>query len=330
MDHCGCDLQTHDGGMNTGVAVTESTTQKMTFGFALPQRVLPDDDSIHAVPAVARDAEAAGFTALWTTESPGEANFEPLVLLSYAAAVTSRVKLAVGIINLPMHVPVRLAQELSTLDILSGGRLLLGIAVGGHRDQYGAFGLTEQNRLRRFEHARTVLNELLEHGEVSYEGPEWTIGDEVKNLPSLQRPRPETWFGAAAEPGVRRAAREADGWIGGGAASHEQFCAQLKILKDELTSTNRDVSSFSIAKRIYVVLDTIDGVNRDRMYRWYEVNYNNPEMADSTAIFGDSTAVRERIEEYVSLGVTHVVLNPILDYKAHLDVLATDIIPAFT
>lgn len=153
-----------------------------------------------------RRIDAGPFSTLATGERINFLNPEAMVALTAAAAVTERVKLAFAVLVLPMHRPVLLAKQLATLDLLSKGRLSVGVGVGGRDEDYRAVGAVYDHRLlRRLEDAVDTMKRVWA-GEVMAEG----VARPVEPFP-VQKPRPELMIGALFPQSIRRAARWADG-----------------------------------------------------------------------------------------------------------------------
>ena len=186
------------------------------FGIGIPQvgdGPRFDTDGLHRF--LAR-AEELPFDSAWVLEQPVVVApvLEPLSLLAHAAAVTSRIRLGTAVILTPLRIPVELAKSLATVDQLSGGRLIAGLALGAWRDLYPAFGLSPEHRARRFEEAVTLIGRLWTEDAVTVDGEFWRMTDARVEPKPIQVPRPPLWFGGNLAPAVERAARLADGWIG--------------------------------------------------------------------------------------------------------------------
>jgi alkanesulfonate monooxygenase SsuD/methylene tetrahydromethanopterin reductase-like flavin-dependent oxidoreductase (luciferase family) len=171
-------------------------------------------------------AEAAGFDALWISERPfAHAAVVPaaLPLLAAIAACTTQIRVGSALLPLPLYHPLRLAEDAATLDGLSGGRLELGLGLGGHTEGFDGFGIPVQGRLGRFEESLLVLRQAWGESAVGFEGQyHRLVGPEVFPKP-LQRPGPPVWIGASADTGVRLAARLADGFVAGTRRTAERF-----------------------------------------------------------------------------------------------------------
>ncbi len=157
----------------------------------------------------ARQAEEAGFSTLGTIGRLVYPNCEELIALSAAAAVTSRIRLTTGVLLAPLYSNHALfAKQAASLDRLSGGRLVLGLGLGGRDDDFTASGLTTHGRGRVLEEELAVMRRVWSGGDFGYAGG---IG------PEPARPGgPEIILGGSAEASFERAARLADGWIMGG------------------------------------------------------------------------------------------------------------------
>ncbi len=157
----------------------------------------------------ARHAEEAGFSTLGTIGRLVYPNYEELIALSAAAAVTSRIRLTTSVLLAPLYTNTALfAKQAASLDLLSGGRLVLGLGLGGRDDDFAASGVGTQGRGRRLEEQIAMMKRVWSGEEFGYTG---AIG------PQPARPGgPEIILGGATEASFRRAARLADGWIMGG------------------------------------------------------------------------------------------------------------------
>ncbi len=137
---------------------------------------------------------------------------EVMVLMGYAAACTSRIDLATAVMILPQRQAVLVAKQAAELDLLSAGRLRLGVGLGWNRIEYDGLGMPFGNRARRFEEQIDVMRRLWSERVVRYEGEFHAFDSAGINPEPVQRPIP-VWIGAMKESAVRRAARIADGWF---------------------------------------------------------------------------------------------------------------------
>lgn len=199
----------------------------MKFGMVYPQTEFGNDPG--AIRDFAQTAEGLGFAHVLAfdhvlganPDRPGgwqgmytykHAFQEPLVLFSYMAALTQKLEFTTSIIILPQRQTALFAKQAATLDVLSGGRLRLGIGLGSNQVEYTALGENFHNRGRRSEEQVELLRRLWTEPLVDFEGSWHRIPDAGLNPLPLQRPIP-IWFGGHADAMLRRMARLGDGWM---------------------------------------------------------------------------------------------------------------------
>jgi probable F420-dependent oxidoreductase len=173
---------------------------------------------------------------------------EPFVLFAYMAAITRRIHFATGVIILPQRQAALVAKQAASLDVLSGGRLRIGIGTGWNWVEYQSLNQEFHNRGRRFEEQIEVMRLLWTQPLVSFEGRWHSIPDAGINPLPIQRPIP-LWFGGHAEPALRRAARLGDGWMPNYYTPAEASPA-LEILRQSLQEHERELKGFGIEPRL--------------------------------------------------------------------------------
>lgn len=136
----------------------------------------------------------------------------PMLLASAAAAVTSRMRIGTNIVILPLHHPVGVAEEAAVLDVLSGGRAILGVALGWVPEEFDGFGVPYDERIRIFKQSILNVKALLRGEAVDSDGHYSFRGAQIRPLPVAKGGVP-VWAGAVADSGVRRVARLADAWV---------------------------------------------------------------------------------------------------------------------
>lgn len=170
----------------------------------------------------ARRAELAGFESLWVGDHialPDEYNgrqprLEVVVAISHLAAVTRRIRLGFGVLVLPQRQPVLLAKQLSSIDILSGGRLTVGIGVGYVEPEMRALGVALAERGARTDEYLAAMRVLWTEPEPSFEGRYVSFAALYQQPPPVQRPHPPIVVGGHSEAACHRAATTAHGWYG--------------------------------------------------------------------------------------------------------------------
>ncbi len=161
------------------------------------------------LPELAQRAEAAGFDLLVVPERLSAAGGFPAALpvCAAAAAVTTRLRIATGLLALPLHHPLRIAEDAATLDALSGGRFELGVGLGAEVEAFGGFGLDPRERAARFEEALEVVRRGWAPGPVRFAGQHFRCGEiEVYPKP-VQSGGPPLWLGARGPEALARAAQ---------------------------------------------------------------------------------------------------------------------------
>jgi probable F420-dependent oxidoreductase len=184
---------------------------------------------------LAKTAEQLGFESLWTVEHvvipsgykspypysrdgkiPGGEDVpipDPLLPLAFAAAVTTRLKLATGVVILPQRQPLYLAKEAATLDVLSGGRLMLGVGSGWLAEEFQSLGLDFHTRGARTDEAIAAMRVLWRENEASFHGKHFNFGPVKSNPKPIQKGGVPIHIGGHSPAAARRAARLGDGFF---------------------------------------------------------------------------------------------------------------------
>ena len=222
--------------------------QQLEVGIHLPQygRVLSAD----AIARAARHAEDLGFADVWVSDHtvhpaaqdyPSPYLLDPLVALTWAAAVTERVRLGTSVLVVPTHEPLALANRLASLDSLSGGRLLLGVGVGWSKAEYDALGHDFATRGPRLDEALDLFETVWRDDPASFDGTYSSFTD-IRVLPQPAAPIP-IWIGGSSEPAYRRAIERGDGYQAVGLKPDQAGAVVARLRAD------RPETSFTISLR---------------------------------------------------------------------------------
>jgi probable F420-dependent oxidoreductase len=298
-------------------------------GIAIPQSFA--DPSIDA--GVLRQfiprAEALGYEGLWVQEQiVGDAPIlEPVTLLTYAAALTTKPHLGTSVLITVIRNPVQLAKSLASLDQLSHGRLIVGVGVGGPHVPEAVFGVSSEHRGQRFVEGLQVMKALWTQPRATMTGEYWRFENVAMEPKPAHKPHPPLWFGAREAVALKRAARLGDGWMGAGSSSSADFVKHVELLRRFLDEAKRDPNEFPISKRVYLAVDDDRARAERRLRDWFGMRYKNADMAPRVSIWGSRAECIDKLGEIVRAGARHLLLNPVFDEMEHLELLASDVIP---
>jgi probable F420-dependent oxidoreductase len=193
----------------------------MKFGLyssiANPPRGEHLDRCIDEAIAEAQLAEAAGFDSCFFGEHHQDRDGflpSPLIVATAVAARTQRLRVGTSVILLPLHHPVRVAEDVVTLDLVSKGRVILGVGIGYQPTDFRAFGVPMEHRVALFEEGIEILRQCWTGEPFSFHGKHYTLEDVQIRPRPFQAPAPPLWIGASVPAAARRAGRLADGFVG--------------------------------------------------------------------------------------------------------------------
>lgn len=283
----------------------------MEFSISIPQ-THPDPSHIQRF---LKRAEELPFVGAWCIEQViGTAPvLEAVTTLAYATAITQRLRLGIAVLILGQRNPVELAKSLSSIDVLSGGRLTVGVGLGHSTRFYSAYGLAPEGRVSRFRENLEIMKRLWTEDRVTLAGRFAQLEKVPMEPKPVQRPHPTIWFGGRAEAALRRAVELGDGYIGAGSTATNLFLEDIKQLPAE----------FPKAKRLYVGL----GDALPRLRQWFGEFYGKPEMADQVAVWGPAERIADEVARIGEAGVRQVLLNPVFDEEKQMERLANEVLP---
>ena len=283
----------------------------MEFSISIPQ-TFPDPARIQRF---LKRAEELPIVGAWCIEQViGTAPvLESVTTLAYAAAITKRLHLGIAVLIINQRNPVDLAKALSSVDVLSNGRLIVGVGLGHSTKYYPAYGLASEGRVARFRENLAIMKRLWTEERVTLDG-RFSHLERIPMEPKpVQKPHPPIWFGGRADAVFQRAIELGDGYIGAGSTSIGNFLDDIKNLP----------SQFPKAKRLYVAL----GDELPRLREWFKVFYGKPDMAEQVAVWGSSDRIAEQMTRLKQAGVNEVLLNPVFDEEIQMERLCEDVLP---
>lgn len=274
-------------------------------------------------------AEALGFDSVWIGEHHNHPLLYPTPLIGLAAIAsrTRRLRLGTGVLLLPLYHPLAVAEEGAMVDMISGGRLILGLGAGYAPEEFSAFGISIKERGRRLEESAALLHRLWTEEHVSHEGRYYRVTDVTLGPRPVQQPRPPIWFAGWVEPAIRRAARLGDAWLGGPSAQLDELAACVRIFQRAWQESARATSSPDIALMRYVfVADSLEQayatvgdatlrIFETTYFRWPHPVVKRPPgmlmiqgLAEDRFILGSPAQCIEQIERFrQELGLTHLI-----------------------
>src|SRR5881628_3723933 len=175
------------------------------------------DRCIDEVIAEAQLAEASGFDSCFFGEHHQDGDGflpSPLIVATAVAARTQRLRIGTSVILLPLHHPVRVAEDAITLDLVSKGRLIVGVGIGYQPADFRAFAVPMEHRMALFEESVEIMRRCWSGEEFSFKGKHYTLEDVRIRPRPFQASGPPLWFGASVPAAARRAGRLADGFVG--------------------------------------------------------------------------------------------------------------------
>jgi alkanesulfonate monooxygenase SsuD/methylene tetrahydromethanopterin reductase-like flavin-dependent oxidoreductase (luciferase family) len=282
----------------------------MEIGIGLPATI-PGVDG-EALVEWSRRADRRGFSTLGTIDRIVYPNYEPLIALAAAAAVTERIRLTTAILIAPLRPnAVLLAKQLATIHHLSGGRLVVGAAPGGREDDYEVSGVDIHPRGRAFDRQLEELKRVWAGEEKGFAGP---VGPNVDQAPQLL-------IGGRVDASFRRAAEYGDGWIMGG-GDPSQFAASVEKLEQAWSAAGRSDTPRK-ASLTYFSL----GPDADKNAQWYLGDYYGwlgedvtKGMAQNAA--RDAEAVSQRVTLFEEAGCDELIFFPCSSDPEQVDLLA--------
>lgn len=276
-------------------------------------------------------AEEWGYDSIWISEhhSVEEGYFpSPWVALAGLASYTKNVQLGTAVLIVPYYHPFHIAEDATMLDIISGGRCVVGLGVGYREEEFEIFGVPIRERGGRTEEATQILLDLWTHDRVSFDGKYYQLRD-ARLLPKpLQRPRPPIWLGGWTEPACARAARLGDAWFPGPAGDLEKVKRANGFYQRALAERGEKNGKreFPLMRECFCCKDKeAEELARERLFHLYSSDYITWGHVATTTdedevtfeglmkdrfIVGSPEFCIESLETYVKeLGVDHLIFR---------------------
>ena len=258
---------------------------------------------------------------------------DPLTSLAVATTATSKIRLGTSILNTVVRNPVVAAKALSTLDILSSGRLFVGVGPGSYKPDYDACGIAFEERWPRFTESLEVLKRLWSGSPASFHGKFYAPENLVMEPRPVQRPHPPIWIGSwGSDRGLRRVARYGDGWMASAYnITPEIFSERWKKLLFYVEETGKDPGSMGNA---VVTMFMYLSENREKARQVARdtlapVLGRPPEELERLLPFGTPEQCIQRIRRLAEAGVKRVHVWPIQDELEQMEIFSEQVMPQF-
>ncbi|PYN94244.1 MAG: hypothetical protein DMD91_28400 [Candidatus Rokuibacteriota bacterium] len=324
----------------------------MKYGLRIPSFALgPKTATLPEMGRYLRRAEDLGFDSalsidhlLLTPPAYACTWLEPIALLSALAGVTRTIKLGTMVLVLPLRNPVYFAKEWATLDLLSGGRSILGIGVGWHEEEFALMGVPHKERGGRMEECIEILQSLWAGDRVSYTGRYYRFHDLTIDPKPAQTPHPPIWIGGGTQPSekiyaqtvksidpvLRRIAKYADTWVPHSSATPEMVKGDWVKVQQFAREAGRDPKTIG---RVYSNFIWVlapgekpeSAVPHFSAYSGMDLDYWK-----TYYLLGEADELAERISARIAAldgGVDRVVLNPLDWSMSQLELIAEKVLP---
>jgi probable F420-dependent oxidoreductase len=286
--------------------------------------------------ALARRLEEVGFESIWTGDHVSFHGpiYDSLTLLASYASITSRVKLGTAVYLLALRHPTIAAKITSTLDALSGGRLIFGVGVGGENPkEFEASGVPHGERGARVSEGIEVVRALWTQTPATFKG-RFTSFEGVSLDPKPVQPGgPPIWLGGRSDAALARAGRLGQGWVSY-VVTPERYRQSLQKIETAAHAAGRSLDGFARAHLTFITIGNDFETARDSWVRRLSQRYNQDfaPLAGRYGVIGTPAQCIERLEQFVDAGCNYFLLNAIGDVKQEreqLEIMAAEILPHF-
>ena len=295
----------------------------------------PEMPNPEALLAYAVEAESLGFESLWVWDhvllgvKPCFPILDSLSMLTAFAGATSRIRLGTGVLVLPLRNPVVLAKELATLDVISGGRLILGVASGWYKREFDAVGIPFEQRGRIMDRNLELLKRLWEEDLVTGEYPPHVLDGAVMMPKPIQKPRPPILVGGYVDRVLRRAGEQSDGWLTY-FYTPESFSESWRKVCQFAEAAGRNPAELESVNQLPIIVGKSRKSLLPRMSDWLRTEWDYAAWSESTpdsAIIGTASECIEQLRRHIEVGVDRLILVPYRYESEQIQVLAEEVMP---
>ncbi len=307
-----------------------------TFGIAARNfNKFPDMPDARALVEYGVRMEELGFDSLWVWDhillgvNPNFPIIDSLTLLTAIAARTTRIKLGTGILVLPLRNPVVLAKQLASMDLLSGGRLLMGMASGWYKREFDAVGVPFDKRGRIMDENLEILTKFWTEDMVTGRWTNHDIPAGVMYPKPLQKPRPPILIGGYVDRVLQRAAVGGDGWLTY-FYKPESFAVAWAKIRAFAQEGGKDPDTLLNAAQLPIRIGPSRTAIESEMMEWLGTEWDYASWSDSTkdsAIMGTVDECVAQLKEHLAVGVQKIIFVPYKYEMDQIETIAREIIP---
>jgi alkanesulfonate monooxygenase len=306
------------------------------FGLAIKNFVGPTEaPDVDGLLAYAARAEALGFESLWAWDhvilgvEPAFPILDAVGILTAIAARTQTINLGTGVMVLPLRNPTVAAKALGTLDVISKGRLILGVAAGWYAREFDAVGVPFTQRGRLFERNLDILTRLWTEDRVTLRADEFNLREAVMRPRTIQQPRPPILIGGYVDAVLRRVAARGDGWLTYFYTPESYRTSWAKIVAFA-REAGRDPATLSGTNQLAIYVGRSRDDTEGPMRHWLQTEWDVAAWSESTiehAIRGSVDECVTQLRAHVATGVDRLILIPYRYLPEQVEIVAREILP---
>jgi probable F420-dependent oxidoreductase len=312
------------------------TTLSRTFGIAARNfTAYPEMPDIRALVEYGVKMEQLGFDSLWVWDhvllgvEPNFPIIEALTLLTAIAARTKTIKLGTGVLVLPLRNPVLLAKQLSSMDLLSEGRLIMGLASGWYRREFDAVGVPFEQRGKIMDENLEILTRFWTEPMVKGQYTYHKIPAGVMYPKPVQKPRPPILIGGYVDRVLKRAAVSGDGWLTY-FYTPESFAKSWAKIRDFANEAGKDPDQLLNGAQLPIRIGKSRAAVESEMMEWLGKEWDYASWSESTkdsAVIGTVDECVEQLKAHLAVGVQKLIFVPYRYELEQIEIIAREIIP---
>lgn len=279
---------------------------------------------------MARRMEEFQFHSFWANDRITCDNLDPLTVVTAVAAVTQKIKIGTSILLAPLWAPALLGKKLASIDVLSEGRLIIGVGIGGSKSEFDAVEVPFKGRGARVSEQIQLMKRLWQERNVNHQGKFFHITNLTMGPKPIQLPHPPIWLGGSADAALKRVGRMADGYICG-TLSLGDFPAVWEKICSYAVEFGRDQGKIEKAGITYIAIDE----NKRRAVAageaYLERYYGKVTMdVEANMVLGSASACADRLVSIFKKGFDTLILRLMIPDIRQIDLLGERVVPALT